>query len=249
MTVSDVYSSITAAKIDWIEYLANPRYIRKDYVICWEKYEKIWISDTNTAADFISLVDNGQYSLQISEDGGIIQLYYKFDALTKKLESANLAYFGPPQVAADIYDSEDIEIHKELLVPEEIDQIIDADDGEELSERLEREPFTAELVPWLRIDYDPSAKTGILHGECHMHINGLPGVRILVYGVPSPVQFIEWIMSLFYPNIYKKHRLHEDGRLVKIDLLKKINTSSISFTKSDAYIHMPHIVIPFQKES
>lgn len=59
---------------------------------------------------------------------------------------------------------------------------------------------------WLRIDYDPENERGSPHSACHMHIGLLPSSRLLVSGVPTPKQFIEFVVALCYPDIYSTHR-------------------------------------------
>ena len=64
---------------------------------------------------------------------------------------------------------------------------------------------------WMRIDYDPNAKErGIIHHGCHMHLSNFADTRFIVSGIPSPRQFIEFIIASAYPAKYAEHRLELD---------------------------------------
>lgn len=46
------------------------------------------LTDPIMPVDVIELIDDGQYSFQISEDGAIIQIFYSYDAKRKKIIAA-----------------------------------------------------------------------------------------------------------------------------------------------------------------
>lgn len=93
MKISDVLSSLIAAYCDWDQILINPRYMRQGNIITWEDYQPRTFSNPLYLSDLIDIIDEGQYSFQINEDGSIIRLYYSFDA-RGTLATANLTYIS-----------------------------------------------------------------------------------------------------------------------------------------------------------
>jgi hypothetical protein len=229
---SDVVSDLTAAKIDWQDYLVNARFVRRDNVISWYNYEKVWLGDHVSAGDFLSLVDNGQFSFQFAEDGSILQLMYEFDPTAEFLSRACLSFYGAP----------------ENIGPGE-PEVVQLEEGkvDSFEEELEEpgRPFVDSWNShWLRIDYDNEERTTLVHGVCHMHIGDWPRSRVLVRGVPGPAQFIEWIMALFYPDSYRKHRLDEKGKFANILQMQNVNRRTLFFEDHDFFKYMTHLFIP-----
>ena len=231
MKVNDVLSDLTSAKIDWDAYLANARYIRRNNSITWRDYERIWLGQTISAQEFVNLVDRGQYSFQVVDDGSVLQLLYEFDATGERLLTSCLGFYGAP-----------VSIEPEEPEPAMLEEA----SGEIEEEQATTADFDGELATnrWLRIDFARGPNNSVVHGECHMHVGGLPGTRFLMKGVPGPAQFIEWIMALFYPEMYQKHRLGENGEFSNLAKLINANRQSVGFDEHDFYRYMTHLVIP-----
>lgn len=84
------------------------------------------------------------------------------------------------------------------------------------------------VVSWIRFDYDPSAKeTGILHHDCHLHLAGFPHMRIPVTAVPSPAQFVDFVMATCYPGIYKEHRLADPHSFTDPNHYERIGSACV----------------------
>lgn len=221
MKISEVFRSMTSTWIDWRKFLANPRYCQDGNTVTWSNYNKGFFKGMSNAKDFYDLLDNKQYSFQVSKDGAIIQMYYAFNKAGRKLIAASLAFFGAPE-----------EISEEVFMEE-------SETG-----AIEHLPLSTDFVPWLRIDFDPSAASGVLHGNCHLHTAGLPNFRILVRGVPTPSQFVEFVMALFYPESYRIHRLAESGHDSYVKKMRSINRRTIPFPKSEIFKFLMHINVP-----
>lgn len=110
-------------------------------------------------------------------------------------------------------------------------------------------PTIPNFVNWLRFDYDPSAKLkGFLHHDCHLHLSYFPNSRLAVKGIPNPKQFIEFVMSACYPDIYRDHRLDTSGKFKDIAKQISINTPCIIPKEEDWYHHLTHLYVPYQFE-
>jgi hypothetical protein len=105
-------------------------------------------------------------------------------------------------------------------------------------------PSIPPFVRWLRFDYAPKAAMGVLHHDCHLHISYFPDSRLTVKGLPNPKQFIEFILALCYPDMYKKHRLDSSGKYHDDAKQVELNHLSIQLPDSDLYKQIPHLSIP-----
>lgn len=56
------------------------------------------------------------------------------------------------------------------------------------------------LCRWLRVDFDGELHRVPNHAACHLHLSGMPSARIPISRVPTPRQFIGWVMSLTSPD-------------------------------------------------
>ena len=233
MRVNDIIGGLSAIQNDWPQILANPRFIRRNNIISWDKYEKMWLGEFVTAEDFRRLVDKGQFSFQILEDGSVVQLFYEFDNTGNKLLRACLAYYGTPE-----------EFGEKNPEPQAIGETSLEEDTNENEERDSDFNNIAVVSKWIRLDYDSDSKDSVVHGRCHLHIGGMPNSRLLVKGVPGPAQFIEWSMAIFYPELYNGHRLADGHGFLDISHMQEINTLTVEFSDHDIYTHMTHIQIP-----
>lgn len=243
MRINELYDSLRAVYYDWSNYLVNPRYVRQSNIIAWDDYmpEKTWIPSIVRVLDVARLVDDGQYTFQIAEDGSLIQLYYAYDARGRSVVKANLAYY-----------QSNVENRLDLSSMQDIDLLLEAERSgdssffEEFVQEMSNygKPLDAP-VSWLRIDFAPEDGRGVLHHDCHMHISGFSGARLVVMGVPTPQQFVEFIMALCYPHIYGQHReLDATGAYPDEDNIIRINTPSIPVANSLLSRCITHLCIP-----
>lgn len=203
MRLLDVISSLVATQVDWQDLLYDPGFTRRENEVIWENYDPQLQIDVETLEDLRRLRENGQYSF-LFQDGSIIQIYYRYRPSGMELEHARLAFYrASPSIdaGADDVDEEELEITPL---------------GEDEEE---------ERVEWLRIEYAPNDAQSLAHAECHLHIGGLTDVRIGVSGVPTPRQFVEFIIHHFYPHDYEDRRLGEDDHLTPPDIMSRVNDS------------------------
>ena len=147
------------------------------------------------------MVENGQYTFQIVDDGSLMQLYYRFDQKTSQINGASLAFY---RAYSDQEPDEEFLLAEYGITPLGDTEI---NDTQESIHSSSPDP----PVGWMRIDYDPNAKErGIIHHDCHMHLSNFADTRFIVSGVPSPRQFIEFIIASLYPAKYEEHRLELD---------------------------------------
>lgn len=239
MKISDVLSSLTSTYTDWSQVLVNPKYIRRDQggsqSISWDTRKKMGILDYPImASKIVKLVEEKQYSFQISLDGSIVQIYYLYDSKGNDIRSANLAFYSS-------------RIYSPKILP--VSEIISNDDA---LEEPEDENFNLGMpedgpVHWIRIDYAPDEARGVLHHGCHMHLSTFPESRFIVDRLPTPKQFIEFVIAYYYPEEYKKHRnLNERGMYVDEAKVKSVNSPFISTPDSIICKYLSHFHIPVE---
>jgi hypothetical protein len=197
MNLNDISSSLRSTYDDWASHLlANNRVARLRNTIAWADYDYRILEHPVLASTVREMHENGQYSFQSVTDGALFQLAYRFDQ-HGQLTSANLAYYQAQsdvtrravqlstleEMGLDPTLPDDIELY-EIYSADELAVVGGDDDAP---------------VGWLRIDYAPEARRGILHYDCHMHISAFPHARLIMGGLPSPKQFIELLASLFSP--------------------------------------------------
>lgn len=203
MRINVVFSSLISVYQEWSHFLVNPRYIRRGSAISWQNYKTSTVDDPIMPTKVKDLVDNGQYTFQIIEDGAIIQIYYVYKSDTE-LVSASLAYYS-----AGI--SEDLP------------------------------------VGWYRIDYDPTSERKLIHSKCHMHLGLFPNTRLVVDGVPTPKQFVEFVISTCYPDIYRQHRIDLNGEFKDENKMFSVNAPCFTIPQEEACRFITHVRIPAQK--
>lgn len=98
-------------------------------------------------------------------------------------------------------------------------------------------------ISWLRIDYSQN-EGGVLHSAAHLHLDGFPGGRLTVMGVPTPRQFVELIVSIAYPDDYHKHRLNDAGAFREPAQLDHLNSVCVRLAERRVYSMVPHLRVP-----
>jgi hypothetical protein len=226
MRIDEAFNMLNSAYNDWSHALINPLFYRSHNTISWDNFERIYTSDPVRPEEFIRIIEGHQYSLQMAEDGAVLQLFYAFANNGRTLINASLGYyrsFDIPSFTGDIDGVGD-------------DYIEDMEDNGPNSSNT--------FVTGLRIDYAPEAARGIIHSCCHMHISGFPGARLVVGGVPTPKQFVEFIIATFYPSLYEKHRLDIRWNFQDWDKIRNINRPSVTVGDIHLCNHVIHFKIP-----
>ncbi len=99
-------------------------------------------------------------------------------------------------------------------------------------------------VSYLRIDYAPHQSGGVLHHDCHLHISGFPYTRMIVSGLPTPKQFVEFIMAICYPDIYRGKRLNPTGMYANDNDIYSVNSPCFHAPPNTVYNQIAHLKIP-----
>jgi hypothetical protein len=197
MKLTDVMGQLVAVFTGWDGFLKDPNYIRNNRAITWAGFQNVFVPEVVSREISLDLSRRRQYSFRVSEDDSVVQIAYTFDAQDSLLE-ARLAYYevGFPGMDDD-----------ELVAPPGAE-----DDVEN-------------LVRWMRIDYCPASAGGVLHTPCHLHLSGHSSFRLPIKGVPTPIQFMELVVSMFYPSTYAHKRLTGDGRFQDTAKVDTLNSS------------------------
>lgn len=237
MRINEAHSSLIATYTDWSDVLYNPRFIRKKNTLSWDGY-KPQSKEKSIHKSYVStLIEEHQYTFKIYEDDSIIQIFYHYTNDGASLLHANLAYYG------------------NRVLPEcgelQTDATLRGDErSTETCISREELPFDQgiinhdPLVPWLRIDYSPEKSNGPLHHDCHMHICLLKDARIPISGVPSPRQFVEFIMALCYPDHYREKRLNKNAEPINLSQMRGLNRDCFNRIDSTVYEILPYLNIP-----
>jgi hypothetical protein len=224
MRISDVHSMLTSTYIDWRGFLANPRYARAKNEITWSGRSGVFLPHTVRSADMLSLVENKEYSFQTLDNGSVLQFYYEFDNKGEQVKSASLAYYGAPATYQE-------------------NEPIDSEDNYELLSQPQSKQEDS-FVNWLRIDFSPSTARGVLHHDCHLHIGGFPASRLMVRRLPTPKQFVEFIIAICHPEQYKRKRLDSMGDYLDVNRIRSINEPVFACDDRELYDHLIHIRTP-----
>lgn len=220
MTISKVHNMVKSLQSNWKGFFLNPNYYRSKFSVSWPGHELIKFYDPVQVSDIQILLKKRQYSFMVALDGAIIQLYYHFENSGRKLAKATLSYYG-----RDVYEIDPADEFREDLIQSE--SIIEL-----------------QQVPWLRFDYSPTEYNGVLHSECHLHIGGFPNSRLPVNGIPTPEQFIELIISQFYPDVYRNMRLNGEGLFNDPKKMKALNRECLRIKDRKIFPLSIHLSIP-----
>ena len=221
MNRNDALSSLRSVYLEWDGFLSNPRFIRQGSNVSWEGYRPNQFVEILTASAVSELVENGQYSFQITKDGSVFQLYYGYDRRGQNLASASLSFLFSGNNYLDLARKEEV---GEILVP-----IGDVEVG------------------WLRIDFSNlvADHKGVVHPKCHLHLSRFPDTRIIVDRVPNPKQFVEFVISICYPEVYEDKRLDRTGNYKDRAKMCNINDPVLfDLNIEEICTYAPHLHIP-----
>jgi hypothetical protein len=217
MKINEAFGEVQSSYIEWDGFFKDPNYSRTSNAVSWRDVGDLVISDPITLGDLRNLSEQRQFSFRVSDDGSLIQLGYRFDR-NGDLTDARLAFYKSPA--------------QEFTGDLTVEPSADVDLSEQIS--------------WLRLDFAKDAPVRVGHTPCHLHFSGFPAVRFAVFGVPSPSQFVEFVVSHFYTTDYTKARLSPEGIF---DTYQKINTINRRATKAgveprELLLCLPHLATP-----
>ena len=138
--------------MDWSHILVNPQFLRRENEVVWTNFAPRILNYPILRSDVAQLIDDGQYTFQIIEDGSVIQIHYlcKGDKILK----ATLSF----------YNMSSFELNNKAFVDENnsIEDVMLLDSFAEGMSIIHEEPFQNapdenEPIGWLRIDYDPAS--------------------------------------------------------------------------------------------
>jgi len=226
--LNDFCSSLNTSYIEWKNILINPNYCRNDREITWNQRSSRMMPVNSTTVDVIGLIENQQYSFQVSVDESIIQLYYKFSN-DNIIASASLAYYG--------------------TIPWGVMRLTDQDytEGNPLEKGTNQAvpEIKNEYINWIRIDYDSACeKPSIVHHLAHIHIAGIPSGRIPFDTLPSPFQFIDFVIASYYPDHYREARMNENGLLLKPSKIKRLSKHRVAIESDAVRPYAIHLSVP-----
>jgi hypothetical protein len=222
MRISDVHSMLISTYIEWSGFLANPRFVRRGNEITWADRSGAFLPDLVSSVDMLALAENKQYTFQTLDNGSIIQFYYEFDNSGDDVKSASLAYYGAPTTySEESYESEAGEDPVESL-------------------QIKEQPF----VSWLRFDFSPTTARGVLHHECHLHLSGFQNSRLMVRRLPTPKQFVEFVIATCHPEQYKTHRLGPSGDYRDLTKIRSVNEEVFACEDHALYNYLIHVATP-----
>ncbi len=254
MRISEAQGLLTSVYLDWEPVLANPNGIRNGSQITWDNYIPQVLKQPIMASDVIDLFNKGQYTFQVTIDGSLIQMFYQYESRGNALKSASLAFYSSVSYNQVIDEDENSLQSSSAFQPDLEAEINDIDSlntdilsreySGEMFGRPNLDTLRDEPISWLRIDYDPEHARGVLHHDCHMHLSAFPHARLVVAGVPTPKQFIEFIMALCYPEVYHAHRLDNSGQYINEGHIVTINSNCVPLTEHNVFRQMTHFRIP-----
>lgn len=245
MKIENAFSNLQNAFTDWKQFLYNKRFYKSNNCLSWYGYSKVWLSENVTADEFDQLLNDRQYSFQISSDDSLVQLYYQFNSKGRQLTGASLAYY---KKTSELLNEVDVSASGAIQLDSECETITMPTEDESDTTLQEMMPLVSGVgynpVSWIRIDYDPEVDKGVFHSSCHLHSSGFPGARVMLNLVPTPRQFLEFIFSLFYCDQYRRHRLDGDWNYQDKELAMSINSGKFAISNKDHTGYVAHISVP-----
>lgn len=248
MKINETFSDLRSAWVEWRSYLANQNFVRVNNTLEWPQFERVWTGDAVTVADLRALAEKRQWSFQIAEDGGLVQLRYHF-GVDGELEEATVGYYG--RIPSE--DGDDAEVHEAEEVALDTGRF---ERGTEGGEAVGDQEVSLELYPYeglgidyeiaraVRIDYAREDLTHPTHHTCHMHLGGYPSTRICVSRVPTPRQFLELVFVLFYPDSFRKHRLSDTNEFKNQAHVRTIYAVGFADGLGAMAQLVPHLFVP-----
>lgn len=227
---------------DWSGILLNPNYLQDSHTMTWNNYLSTMVPEHLRFEDVAALSKARQYSFQLSVDGSLFQFYYAYDRHNRAISEARIAYYeangagfsGDISVAhqAEAAHSDDESTAGPLPV---LGQDEPDPRGTQLDKRGPR---------WFRIDFRANGPKSILHHTCHLHLGGFPGSRLVVAGLPTPKQFVEFVFCCCYPDLYRSIRLNAEGGWRDQRKIENINAMKVPSPPNVLFQQITHLRIP-----
>ncbi|MBV9718017.1 MAG: DUF2290 domain-containing protein [Candidatus Eremiobacteraeota bacterium] len=237
---------------EWVGILKNANFCRSpgaEHIVTWDGYQDApRIEDIVPRSLVADMARRGQYSFQMVEDDSIFQLQYEFNR-RDTAQRARLAFYMlvPESTPDELDDATYAQFSEEYgqedeEAPEQLETVIPRlEPGSDLGEEFVGAEDAS--APWLRIDYDLQAARGAIHAPCHMHINGFSAARLPVNGVPSPRQFVDLILSLAYPAVFRRH-FDNAGNLVDENRFRNLHGEVIRCERLAHVRYVTHLFVP-----
>lgn len=241
MNLRRLLKSMHVCYDDWSSYIINPNFVQNGNEVTWGNRRSRRISSPVRLSDVHQMDAEGQYTYVVGTDRSIFRMYYRFTSDLQNVTGASLAYFS----TAHEIKNYDFEIMEYGVVP--------TGEGEVSEINHDDESGYGPAVGWIRFDYDPGAESlDVTHSLCHVHLSGFPGARLIVSGIPSPQQFVEFVFCSFYPNIYRSHRLKRINaasgpalwQFSESNVLERINRDQLTFNGEQNYSQIVHFRVP-----
>jgi hypothetical protein len=229
-------SSLTSAFDEWDWLLANPRFVRTGSTVAWEGYRPRILPFVVTPDLLGELAENGEYSFQVA-DGSIFRISYQFDAAGNVLRYGSLGFYKTIDDVSQAVASSPVVPGTEVLDELSLD-VATASPAPPLP------PSLPASIPWIRLDFDPAAARGVVHAATHLHLSLAESVRAPVAGVPTPKQFVETVISWFYPDDYERAHLDQHGAFINPMRQTKVNELFCPIAAEPTVLEAIHFLIP-----
>jgi hypothetical protein len=249
--LDDAFLSLRSAYARYRGFLVNFQACKKpdSCSITWWAFERIRLGPFPTYSDFVDIVDKGQYSFQ-TNDGAIFQLFYVFER--RQVVSASLSFVRAYSLEGEMLDvdSDDESFEADSGADLEMPANANSSEGEKGDKEDAEGDFDsvggdeARIVSWIRFDYDGVGSRGLAHAACHLHLNGFPKSRLPVRGIPTPVQFVDFVIALVYPDIFNTNHLNAEGYLVNEEAYKEANRNQLGCADAEALELVVHLRLP-----
>jgi hypothetical protein len=224
---------------DWSGILLNPNYVQQGHIMTWNNYHSMMMPEPLTFKDVARLYTTGQYSLQLALDGSIFQFYYAYDQRNRVIQEARIAYYeangsgmGAESSGVPPSETKDPEPPVEGPLP-----ALDLQD-------THYRGFDDRQPRWFRIDFRSQSPKCVLHNNCHLHFGGFPGSRLVVAGLPTPRQFVEFVLCCCYSDIYERFRLDGTGKYLDERRIHSVNSTRIPVEPNPVFRQITHLRIP-----
>lgn len=229
MRAQDAMSSLTSTFDDWAGLLANPRFARQNSKVGWIGFKRRMLPFRVLPEDLTDLADNKQYSFQVA-DGSIFQICYQFNDDNTSLLWASLGFYkNQHEIVHDL----EWDVDSESL-----------DENSTVAKKVYGPSLTAESIPWIRLDYDPTSTRGVIHTASHLQMSLAENLRLPVAGVPTPKQFVEAVIAWFYPEDYELSHLNTDGSFKNNSRQDDVNSIYTAIAAESNVLKTLHLMIP-----
>lgn len=226
---------------DWSGILLNPNFVQHSNTMTWHNCHLTMVPESLSFKDVAALSKERQYSFQLSSDGSLFQFYYAYDRRNRDITEARIAFY---EANGSGFASDASTVPPEDIAPPDTEltegPLPVLGPGESLSGAIEAD---LRRPRWFRIDFRAGATKCVLHNDCHLHFGGFPGSRLVVAGVPTPKQFVEFVISCCYPDLYQRVRLNQAGAWRDQKKIDSVNATHVAMA-NPLFKQITHLRIP-----